>query len=41
MAPGGGYVFAASHNILPETSGEKTDAAYLAAVEKRKGKHGG
>jgi uroporphyrinogen decarboxylase len=41
MAPGGGYVFAASHNILPETSGEKTDAAYLAAVEKRKGKRGG
>jgi uroporphyrinogen decarboxylase len=41
MAPGGGYVFAASHNILPETSGEKTDAAYLAAVGKRKGKHGG
>ena len=41
MAPGGGYVFAASHNILPETSGEKTDAAYLAAVEKRKEQHGG
>jgi uroporphyrinogen decarboxylase len=41
MAPGGGYVFAASHNILPETSGEKTDAVYMAAVEARKGKHGG
>ena len=41
MAPGGGYVFAASHNILPETSGEKTDAAYLAAVKARKEKHGG
>ena len=41
MAPGGGYVFAASHNILPETSGEKTDAAYLAAVASRKEKHRG
>jgi len=35
MAPGGGYVFAATHNILPETTGEKTYAAYMSAVKYR------
>jgi uroporphyrinogen decarboxylase len=35
MAPGGGYVFAATHNILPETPGEKTHAAYMTAVRSR------
>jgi uroporphyrinogen decarboxylase len=35
MAPGGGYVFAATHNILPETPGEKTYAAYMRAVKYR------
>jgi uroporphyrinogen decarboxylase len=35
MAPGGGYVFAATHNILPETPGEKIQAAYLTAVRSR------
>lgn len=35
MMPGGGYVFAATHNILPETPGEKTYAAYMAAVKNR------
>ena len=39
MAPGGGYVFAASHNILAETSGERTYAAYMTAVENRHGTH--
>jgi uroporphyrinogen decarboxylase len=31
MAPGGGYVFAATHNILPETEGETTYTAYMTA----------
>lgn len=35
MAPGGGYVFSASHNILPDTSGENIHAAFMAAVEFR------
>ena len=35
MAPGGGYVFAGTHNILPETSGEKIYTAYMTAVENR------
>jgi len=35
MAPGGGYVFAATHNILPETSGEKIHASYMSAVKNR------
>jgi uroporphyrinogen decarboxylase len=35
MATGGGYVFAGTHNILPETPGEKTYAAYMAAVRNR------
>jgi uroporphyrinogen decarboxylase len=35
MAPGGGYVFAATHNILPETEGKKTYAAYMTAVKNR------
>jgi len=35
MAPGGGYVFAATHNILPETLGEKTYTAYSSAVKYR------
>lgn len=33
--PGGGYVFAATHNILPETKGEQTYTAYMTAVENR------
>jgi len=33
MAPGGGYIFAATHNILPETSGENTNAVFMAAKE--------
>jgi len=35
MAEGGGYVFAGTHNILPETPGEKTYAAYMTAVRNR------
>lgn len=35
MAPGGGYVFAGTHNILPETPGEKIYTAYMTAVENR------
>ena len=35
MAPGGGYVFAATHNILPEIYGEKIHTAYMAAVSMR------
>lgn len=35
MAPGGGFVFAATHNILPETRGEITYNAYMAAVKNR------
>jgi uroporphyrinogen decarboxylase len=35
MAPGGGYVFAATHNILPEIDGEKTYTAYMTAKENR------
>jgi uroporphyrinogen decarboxylase len=35
MAPGGGYVFAATHNILPDAEGEKTYAAYMAAIKNR------
>lgn len=35
MMPDGGYVFAATHNILPDTSGEKTNIAYMTAVKHR------
>jgi uroporphyrinogen decarboxylase len=35
MAPDGGYVFAATHNILPETEGEQIYVAYMAAVKNR------
>jgi uroporphyrinogen decarboxylase len=35
MAPGGGYVFAASHNILPDTTGEQIYTAFMTAVENR------
>jgi uroporphyrinogen decarboxylase len=35
MSLDGGYVFAATHNILPETPGEKTYAAYMSAVRNR------
>jgi uroporphyrinogen decarboxylase len=35
MAPGGGFVFAATHNILPETDGAKTEVAYMTAVRNR------
>ena len=35
MAPGGGYVFAASHNILPDTKGEQIYTAFMTAVENR------
>jgi uroporphyrinogen decarboxylase len=35
MAPGGGYVFAATHNILPETDGERIYTAYNTAVKNR------
>lgn len=33
MAPGGGFIFAATHNILPETPGENTNAVFMAAKE--------
>lgn len=33
MAPGGGYVFSATHNILPETTGENTYTVYMSANE--------
>jgi uroporphyrinogen decarboxylase len=35
MAPGGGYVFAATHNILPDTSGENIYTVYTTAVQNR------
>ena len=35
MAPGGGFVFAGTHNILPDTVGEKTHIAYSTAVKNR------
>ncbi len=35
MAPGGGFVFAGTHNILPETKGESIYAAYMAAKKHR------
>lgn len=35
MATGGGYVFCATHNILPETDGIKTYNVYNAAVKNR------
>ena len=35
MAPGGGFVFCATHNILPETDGIKTYTAYNTAVKNR------
>ena len=35
MAPGGGFVFAATHNILPETEGEMIYSAYITAVKNR------
>jgi uroporphyrinogen decarboxylase len=40
MAPGGGSVFAATHNILAETSGERTHAAFMTAVERRRKRDG-
>ena len=36
MAPGGGFVFAATHNILPETEGETTYTAYMTAKKYRR-----
>lgn len=33
MAPGGGYAFEGSHNILPETPGESAYNVYVAARE--------
>jgi len=39
MAPGGGYVFAATHNILPETEGQQTYTAYSTAVKNRSYEH--
>jgi len=36
MAPGGGYVFAGTHNILPETKGESINAIFNYAKEFRK-----
>jgi uroporphyrinogen decarboxylase len=35
MAPGGGYVFAATHNILPDTTGDRTYTAFMTAVQNR------
>lgn len=35
MMPGGGFVFAATHNILPDTSGEKIFSAFMSAVKNR------
>ena len=35
LMPGGGFVFAATHNILPETAGEQTYTAYMTAVKNR------
>ena len=35
MAPGGGYIFAGTHNILPETKGESIFNAYITAKENR------
>jgi len=35
MAPCGGFVFAATHNILPETEGKIIYSAYMAAVKGR------
>jgi uroporphyrinogen decarboxylase len=35
MAPGGGFVFASTHNILPETEGKITYNAYMSAVKNR------
>lgn len=35
MKPGGGYVFAGTHNILPETKGESIYTAYMTARENR------
>lgn len=35
MAPGGGYIFAGTHNILPETKGESTYLVYITAKEYR------
>ncbi|MFC2145661.1 uroporphyrinogen decarboxylase family protein [Actinomycetota bacterium] len=35
MAPGGGYIFAGTHNILPETEGESIHTAFMAAKEYR------
>ncbi len=35
MAPGGGYIFAGTHNILPETKGESIYTAYMTAREYR------
>lgn len=35
MAPGGGYIFAGTHNILPETKGESIYTAFMTAKEYR------
>ena len=35
MAPGGGFVFAGTHNILPETKGESIYTAYMTAKKYR------
>ncbi len=35
MAPSGGYIFAGTHNILPETEGESIYTAFMAAKEYR------
>lgn len=35
MAPGGGYIFAGTHNILPETKGESIYTAYMTVKEYR------
>jgi len=35
MAPGGGYIFAGTHNILPETKGESVYTAFMTVREYR------
>jgi uroporphyrinogen decarboxylase len=35
MAPGGGFVFSGTHNILPETKGESIYEAYMTAKKYR------
>ena len=36
MGHGGGYVFASTHNIMPETEGWKSYEAFMAANEYRR-----